>query len=135
MLNCILLIDDNINDNYYHIVTIRDAGVAMQIKTARDGAKALEYLGKSKDEPDTSPFPDLIFLDIKMPGMDGFDFLEKFKESPVESDTKPVIIIMTNSLNINDEGIVKEKFSNEISAFVNKPLTTKLLTNIVEKFF
>ena len=135
MVNCILLIDDNINDNYYHIVTIRDAGVAQQIKTAGNGLKALDYLKKGRDDPDHYPFPDLIFLDIKMPGMDGFDFLNKFKETLVLGSPKPIIIIMTNSLNLNDEAMANDNYSTQISAFVNKPLTTDMVRNIIARFF
>ena len=134
-LDCILLVDDNVNDNFYHIATIRDAQAAHQIKTATDGEKALAYMEKGHETPDVYPFPDLIFLDIKMPGVDGFEFLERLNEKVVTDSVKPVIIIMTNSLNANDEKMANAKYIGQIAAFINKPLTVKLLESIVEKFF
>lgn len=135
-LNCVLLIDDNVNDNFFHTISIKEADAALQIKTATDGEKALEYLENCKENTGQYPFPDLIFLDINMPKINGFEFLEKAKERKLIDDSKPVIIIMlTSSLNPSDEQIAKEKFSNEIKNFKNKPLTVEMINEIIEKYF
>ncbi len=135
-LNCILLVDDNVNDNFFHTIAIKDANAAEQINTATDGQMALEYFDKTKENPNQYPFPDLIFLDINMPKLNGFEFLEKAREKIFFDNNKlPVIVILTGSLNPNDEEIAKEKFSNEIKDFKNKPLTTEMLREIIEKFF
>ncbi len=65
-LNCILLVDDDPDDNYYHQIIINEMSVVNQIDTVGNGIEALEYLKKENQIP-----PDLIFLDINMPKMNG----------------------------------------------------------------
>ncbi len=135
-LNCILLIDDNVDDNYYHTIIIQEANAAYHVRTATTGEKALEYLLEGKECPDQFPFPNLVFLDINMPGMNGFEFLEKVKEIKLLDSGKSIIVVMlTSSLNPVDKKMVKDFFSGEVKAFKNKPLTTEMLADVIEKFF
>jgi CheY-like chemotaxis protein len=135
-INCILLIDDNVDDNFFHTRAITKVNAAKQIKTVTTGEKALEYIELCKLDPDQYPVPDLIFLDINMPGMNGFEFLEKVREKKIVANGKPVLIVMlTSSLNPNDEKMAVEKFSNEIKAFKNKPLTVEMLKEIIDNNF
>lgn len=135
-INCILLIDDNVHDNFFHTRTIKKANAAKQVKTATSGEKALEYFENSKQDPENFPLPDLILLDINMPGINGFEFLEKAREKKIFNSGKPIVIVMlTSSLNSNDEKMAREKFSKEIKEFKNKPLTQETLIEIIEKEF
>ena len=134
-LNCILLIDDNVDDNFFHTLVIKEADAAEQIKTATDGQKALEYLENTKVDPIQYPFPDLIFLDINMPLFNGFEFLEKAREKKCFEDRKPIIVMLTGSFNPNDEQTAKERFSNEIKDYKIKPLTIEMLKEIIDRFF
>lgn len=135
-LDCILLVDDNVDDNFFHSLTIKQSDAAREIKTATTGDKALDYFEKCKDGENGYTTPDLIFLDINMPGMNGFEFLENLKNKKLINSGKQVVIIMlTSSLNPNDESLAKEKFSSEIKDFKNKPLTTEMLKEIIEKYF
>lgn len=135
-LNCILLVDDNDDDNFFHSLAIKETDAAEIIKTATDGQKALEYLEKSKKDQNQNPFPDLIFLDINMPKLNGFQFLEKAKENKYLDTAKKVVIVMlTGSLNPNDEKTAKGKFANEIKDYKIKPLTAEMLKAIIEKYF
>jgi len=102
-LDCILLVDDNVNDNFVHFMTIKETDTSKQIKTARDGKKALAYLDQVKENPTEYPFPDLIFLDLAMPGMNGYEFLDKIKNKKLPKAEKPVIIIMTGSYDADTE--------------------------------
>ena len=76
---------------------------------------------------------DLIFLDINMPSMDGWEFLEKYKELKKENSAQIIIIMLTTSLNPDD--VLRAYQMPEISGFENKPLTTEKIDRIVKKYF
>ena len=135
-LNCILLIDDSEEDNLYHKIIITKAGVAVQIKTVSTGTQALEYLKNTKHDPAQYPIPDLIFLDINMPGMNGFEFLEAVRKQKVLHEGISIVVIMlTTSVNPADRKNAEEKFSAELKGFYNKPLTGEMLHEILENYF
>ena len=141
-VNCILLIDDNPADNKFHEIRIRKADVANHIKIATSGPDALEYIKKAI-EPDqfgvmpegkeNFPKPDLIFLDTNMPGMNGFEFLEEYKKLKEKLKAKVVVVMLTNSLNPDDQKRAME--TQEVSEYQNKPLSVKTLQETIAKFF
>ncbi|GAA0890828.1 response regulator [Fulvivirga kasyanovii] len=136
MVNCILLIDDNVHDNFIHTRTINKIPAAKQVKTVTTGEEALEYLRFSREQPEQYPVPNLIFLDINMPGMNGFDFLERARQEQFFNNDEPILVVMlTSSLNSDDEKRANEQFSREIKEFKNKPLTTEMLTDILGTYF
>ena len=71
-LECILLIDDDDEDNFYHKIVIERMNITKRIEVAYNGLEALEFLQK-----ESQIIPELIFLDINMPKMNGWEFLEK----------------------------------------------------------
>ena len=100
-LNCILLIDDDKPTNFINEVVIKQLDCAEKIVVVQNGSEALDYL-KSKDDGE-HPQPDLIFLDINMPAMNGWEFLEKYTELDKKQHGKVVVIMLTTSLNQDDE--------------------------------
>jgi CheY-like chemotaxis protein len=76
-INCIMLIDDNEDDNFFHERVIRKSSYADIILVKQSALDALNYLKKDLLE---SEYPDLIFLDINMPAMNGWEFLEEFNQ-------------------------------------------------------
>jgi CheY-like chemotaxis protein len=126
-LNCILLVDDNYADNFFHQLIIKKMDIAKDTPIVNDGVEALEFLNKKNQ------VPDLIFLDINMPRMNGWEFLEAYKSLDTEQKTKTVIIMLTTSENPSD----KEKANkiDEVTEFKVKPLTEEMVNEIVEKHF
>ncbi|HRG57972.1 MAG TPA: response regulator [Bacteroidia bacterium] len=133
-VNCILLVDDNPAINALHLMTIRNSKICNEIQIAIDGEKALDYLGNvAKNEVlKKYPKPDIIFLDINMPRMNGFEFLEKYEKLKVEMKAKAVVILTTSS---NPEDQKKAAAFASVTSFRSKPLTVEMVQEIVNDYF
>jgi CheY-like chemotaxis protein len=133
-LNCILLIDDDEPTNFLNKMTLEQAGCTRHIRIARSGQEALDYLqccgGERTDE---YPRPDLIFLDINMPAMDGWEFLEHYRLLPADRKADIILIMLTTSLNPDDE--IRTRTIPEVAGFENKPLNNPRLDRVLLKYF
>ena len=133
-LNCILLIDDDEPTNFLNKMTLEQAGCARHIRITQSGQDALDYLrGCGPGGAENSPRPDLIFLDINMPAMDGWEFLEEYRLLPNEQKADIVLIMLTTSLNPDDE--IRTRTIPEVAGFENKPLNQGRLQSLLEKYF
>jgi CheY-like chemotaxis protein len=130
-LNCVLVIDDDEPTNFLNQIIVENSGCAEHVKAVQSGQEALEYL--TTREKDKCPRPDLIFLDINMPAMNGWEFLEKYKSLNKEEQGKIMVVMLTTSLFPEDK--VKAEEMPEVSGFENKPLTPEKLDRILAKFF
>jgi CheY-like chemotaxis protein len=127
-IHCILLVDDNPDDNFLHEIIIQDADVCDHVRVMENGTQALQYLADT-GHPDYVR-PDLILTDINLPGMDGFEFLERYSllDDPLKS--RLPILILTTSLNLRDTQRVA--LLPYIKGYFTKPLTTDMLHEIAE---
>lgn len=134
-INCILLVDDNPADNEFHKIIINKADVCNHIRVAFDGAMALEYIANSAKEGNEEEYPkaNLIFLDINMPRVNGFEFLEAYHKLDEQLKSEIVIVMLTTSLNPDDEKRARD--TNEVTDFQNKPLTEESLREIIALYF
>jgi CheY-like chemotaxis protein len=96
----VLLVDDSRATNFMHRELIREADFAERIDVALDGEEALDFL-RSGSDSEYFP-PSVIFLDINMPKMDGFEFLEACKSLPEGQRGSLVIVMLTTSLDPGD---------------------------------
>ncbi len=127
-LKHILLIDDDEPTNFYHSMMIEESGLCSNIHVKDSAVEALKWL---KDE--ANPIPDLIFLDINMPIMNGWEFLDEYKSFPEVKKADIVVIMLTTSLNPNDKERANQM--QEISSFMNKPLTIDNIQKVVSEQF
>jgi len=135
-LNCVLFIDDDEPTNFLNEMIIENADCTGHIEIASSGEQALRYLSNNKgciDKNNIHPCPDLIFLDINMPAMDGWEFLKEYNDLEDEQKGNIVIIMLTTSLNPDDK--LRAEGTPHISGFENKPLTEEKLAMLLRKYF
>lgn len=124
--NHVLLIDDSYIDNRINKQILVNEKFAQSITTIETPKEAFELLKTSLEN--NEPLPEVIFLDLRMPTMNGFEFLNALMELPGIKPNDININILTSSLDPSD--IKQIKANPLISKFIGKPLTKKSLQEI-----
>ena len=127
----VLLIDDDKPTNFLNKMIIEKHGKLGKVSIVTNGLEALEYFRRVKDGKEIKP--SLVFLDINMPGMNGWEFLKEFVKFGSKITDDIAIFMLSTS---NDEReIEKAKNHTFVLDFLNKPLSSNLLNNALEKYF
>lgn len=124
----VLLIDDEPTDNYLHKRSIDRAGITNELMIFESATDALEFL----DSPGPSgerPRPDLIFLDINMPALNGWEFLEEIERRGLGEQLGAVIFMVSTSMNPTD--VQRAEAIPLVSGYVSKHLSAESLTGIL----
>jgi len=125
-VDLVMLVDDNDTDNFINKRIIELTGFAYRIEIKNSGKSALEYLESVQD--DDGNLPDLIFLDINMPIVDGFVFLYEFEKFSESIKDKCKIVILSSSDNQRDiDNIINNKL---VVKFITKPLSEEALEEV-----
>ncbi len=122
----VMLVDDNEIDNIINEKIIEANAFAEQILVFQTGQDALEYL--REHQGDVESLPEIVFLDINMPIMDGFQFLTDFEEFADEVRDKCKIIMLSSSISPKD--IDRAASSRYVKKYLNKPLNARYLEAI-----
>jgi len=131
---CILFIDDDEPTNFLNKLLVEEMNCAEHVQVVTSGTEALDYLtGTGSFGSNGHPRPDLIFLDINMPGMDGWEFLQHYQKLPSNQKANIVMVMLTTSLNPDDERAAKQNI--QIAGFENKPLQPEVIKKILNQFF
>jgi len=131
-LDCVLLVDDDEATNFLNRELIEQHQLAHKVIETFNGQEALDYLEQSKDNPDYIR-PNLIFLDINMPVMDGFSFMEHYIKLPTELKADIVVMFLTTS-DMHEDRSKAVQF-DLVRDFYEKPLTIDKLKDILQKHF
>ncbi|MCU0439058.1 MAG: response regulator [Raineya sp.] len=126
MIDLVMLVDDNDTDNFISKRIIEITKFAKRVEIKNSGKSALQYL--QDNQGNIENLPDLIFLDINMPIVDGFVFLFEFEMFPDELKNKCKVVILSSSDNKRDiEKIVDNEY---VIKFITKPLTDNALNEV-----
>jgi CheY-like chemotaxis protein len=111
-------------------MVITKASFSNEITTAKNGEEAIKYFDTLKTT-DTSKKPQLIFLDLNMPVMDGWEFLDCFS-SPAYSEFHDIKVIILSST-IDPEDLKKSKKYSMVIDFFSKPISKEMLEFLKDK--
>lgn len=128
-INSIVFIDDDEATNAYHKVMCEKIGCADKIKFFTTAESALDFLKGIELKYD---FPDLIFVDINMPEMNGHEFVKEVQNMASFNQDRTTIAHLTASLDIKDVIISDE---NEVEHYYFKPIQESELIKLVDENF
>ena len=131
-IESICVIDDDIVYQYLIRKEIELAGITEKVITFSDGKAAIYFFESMANENENTGIPDIIFLDINMPIMDGWQFLERY--IPIKNRFRKNITIYMVSSSMSPVDVDKAKAINEISDYIVKPISRSNLLSISERF-
>lgn len=123
----ILFIDDDEVQNFINSRIVEHLGVPINISCVLNGVEGLEFLEKCQDED----FPEVIFVDIDMPKMNGFEFLVNYEKKYFKSCPNTKLYILSTSVSPKDKYLAST-FSS-VADYFEKPLTGEVVDIVMEK--
>ncbi len=123
----VLLVEDDPSDQKLVKVSLRKQRLANELHIVGSGEEALDFLYGRGKYSDGAPHPDLILLDLNMPGIGGKEFLRRIKE---DDDLKniPVVILTTSDLDTD----ILDSYNLHASGYVKKPVDMKEFSDVME---
>lgn len=125
----VLLVDDDNATNFLHDFYLKDWGYAENIYTALNGQEALDFLKTNEEFRNNKP--SLILLDVNMPVMNGFEFLEEYKTLDPSMKASIVVVMLTSSLHVKDQK--KAENQEDLKSFINKPLSKEAMETLMRQ--
>lgn len=119
----LLIIDDDEDYNFLTQEMIRDFKLDCEIDIKRSAQEALDYLASEH-----SPFPDIIFLDINMHGLNGWDFIEEYEARGYHEEHEAMIFMTSTS--VYEEIKDRARGYSRVMDYIEKPLTFDHLHHI-----
>lgn len=128
---CVLLVDDDPTTNYLNAKLLTRLDGSCHVLTTRNGQEALALIN-ARCRPGGENCPDLIFLDVNMPRMNGFDFLDAYRQLTPRQQCATVVVMLTSSLHPRD---VERARRLPVSGFLLKPLTAEKISQVIHDHF
>lgn len=124
--NCVLLIDDDHITNYINQRLLKKLNVTEHINCVNSGMDGLKYI-ENFCESNNQHSPELIFLDVNMPGLKGYDFLKEYEKLSIKNKEQVKIVVISASSNDID----RERIKAYNLPYLTKPLTIEAIRDIV----
>ena len=132
-LQKILIIDDDPMTTHLHKRLLEKFDLSHQVEIALGGEEALQLIKENIDTENEDQIPQLIFVDLNMPFMDGFQFLEAYQSLEFKNKDSVVVSVLTSSYSMSDINRVKEY--PVVSDYIVKPLTQEKMIELMERHF
>ncbi|GAB3162933.1 response regulator [Telluribacter humicola] len=129
MIDQVLYIDDDPTAQLIFRLANSKASFAKEVRTASNGQMALDYYHQLAVEQGTDVYPHLVFLDLDMPVMGGYEFLDQFVEQYYERFPHTRVMIISSSVNPSDRQ--KARQYPCVVDFISKPITVEFLTAMI----
>lgn len=129
-LSTILLVDDDPISNYVTEELLREKDLCNQIITVTDGKQGLLYLQENLQQGASNTSQLLVLLDLNMPIMDGFEFMEELQE--LQLDQQVVVAVLTSSDNRKD---ISQAGKYPFAGYLQKPLVIDEVSSMIAKNF
>ena len=126
-----IIIDDSKLDCFIAEKVIKNTGKCESVRSFLQAKEALEFISKSPATP--SDYPTIVLVDIQMPIMNGFEFVEAFEKLPFDITKNYSIYVISSSMNDNDVSRIHNYYS--VKQFLNKPITSNNLSLLLAKDF
>jgi len=130
-LGCVLLIDDDRLTSFYNEKIVNKHNAFKEVVSVNSGANALDYLKNAIEGKVIKP--ELIFLDINMPAMNGWEFLKEFNNLDKTFINSIKVILLTTSSNPDD--YTRSKENDLVDDFINKPLSISVLSDVLTSHY
>jgi len=124
----ILLVEDDLADQKLIKISLRNEKIANDLYTVQTGEEGIDFLYHRGNYSDGTPQPDLILLDLNMPGMGGKEFLRRIKEDERLKQI-PVVILTTSEA----EKDIIDSYKLQASGYVHKPVTLEEFKGAMKK--
>jgi len=124
----ILLVEDDLADQKLIKISLRNEKIANDLCTVQTGEEGIDFLYRRGNYSDGTPQPDLILLDLNMPGMGGKEFLRRIKEDEKLKQI-PVVILTTSEA----EKDIIDSYKLQASGYVHKPVTLEEFKGAMKK--
>ena len=132
-LKKVVLIDDSNAVNQMNLALLKKMNVTDEVQSFQSAMEAFAYLQDQKEEN----YPEILFVDLQMPEVDGFSFLDKLEEHFEEKDINPEMVIVFLSSHLNHENFSKTKYYRNLGDInhIKKPMDKLDITNLIEEHF
>ena len=130
-VNSILLVDDDESTNFINSVFIKKLDIDVDVYKALNGVEALEIIEDTIADPDF--YPCLIILDINMPIMNGWTFLDKYKK--LSPSIKNNCVVVMTTVSEDEKDLIRANNNEEIKEYFQKPMSDEKFSQLINKYF
>jgi CheY-like chemotaxis protein len=130
-LPAILLVDDDSTTNFLNERLLRRMNASQEVQVALNGQQALDML-RTNCQAESKACPSLVLLDVNMPVMNGFEFLEAFTHLSLAKRQEIVVVVLSSSQLEQDLARVQQL---PVAEFIHKPLTREKVTEVLARYF